>query len=113
MVQLKRNLEHPFTGTPDNTYRALGEETEVPDEIDIRYTNETFIEWIHELQADDSERIAKDPGNHRERGMLDYEQCTPIELELFITARHLELPRAPSFSRVEEIHDLARRQESG
>ena len=87
MVQLKCNLPAAFNGKTDNTYWAIGPLSATAGRKQRR-RGKTY--WVVDTTALSTRR--RDRENRKERGLLDYEQCTTAELKAFIQSRGLKLP---------------------
>jgi hypothetical protein len=95
MVQLKRDLPVPTRGIVDNTYWAVGEDAGSVSIEEQTFRKKNYIDLISmPLNA----RVVTDHANRKERGFLNYENCTMAELEAFITTRHLDLPSEDSYN---------------
>lgn len=84
MVQLKCDLPEPGDRDPDNTYWAIG------------HTASTIETWRSQhsdcepqsCHIDETIRL----NNRKERGLLDYGNCSVNELKDFILSRRIKLP---------------------
>jgi hypothetical protein len=95
MVQLKRDLRHMRDGTANNKYWAVGGEP-----WDVQWEESRFRKKKYEnlISAPVTARVVTDRANRKERGLLNYENCSIDELEAFIGARRLILPSADSYN---------------
>ena len=120
MVQLKRDLPRPRNGKADNTYWAVGDdardvelkELEFQKKKESRSRKRKRVDLISEPAT---ARIATDLANRKERGLLNYEDCSVAELEAFVGNRHLNLPsedsyRIPDLPSSISLRDMRRRQ---
>ncbi|GAB7335026.1 hypothetical protein MBLNU13_g06885t1 [Cladosporium sp. NU13] len=89
MVQLKRDLPQRTRDAPDNTYWAVGD-----DVWDVQRQEQGFRKkkYVNLISGPVTARIVTDRANRKERGLLNYENCSMDELEAFIEARHLIPP---------------------
>lgn len=95
MVQLKRNLPQPTRDAPDNTYWAVGDEVWDVQRKEQRFMKNKYVDLI---SGPVTARIVTDRANRRERGLLDYENCSIDELEAFIERRHLNPPSEDTYN---------------
>lgn len=82
-------------GTANNKYWAVGGEP-----WDVQWEEQRFRKKKYEnlISAPVTARVVTDRANLKERGLLNYENCSIDELEAFIGARRLNLPSADSYS---------------
>jgi hypothetical protein len=99
MVQLKRDLPYPTKYTPDNTYWAVGDRPGVVQQKEQRFRKKKYVDRISEPVT---ARIVTDRENRKERGLLNYENCTIAELETFVQRRRLAPPTEDTY----HVHDL-------
>lgn len=89
MVQLKRDLPEPGDRDPDNTYWAIG---------DTASTIESWKSQHSDCKACRIDDIIRH-NNRKERGLLNYLDCSIQELKNFILSRRIKLP----FSKVPRV----------
>ena len=95
MVQLKRDLPYPTKSAPDNTYWAVGDRGRNLQTQEQRFRKKKYADLISEPAT---ARIVTDRANRKQRGLLNYENCTIDELETFIRVRHLNLPNEDTYN---------------
>ena len=95
MVQLKRDLPYPTKGAPDNTYWAVGDRGWNLQVQEQKFRTKKYADVFSEPAT---ARTVTDRANRKERGLLNYEDCTTDELETFIIARHLNLPNKDTYN---------------
>jgi hypothetical protein len=84
---LKCNLPRPRKGTPDDTYWAVG----APSATAVRKARRAGkVTYVVDTEAPTPPR--RDRANRKERGLLDYEKCTILELTTFIQSRGISMP---------------------
>lgn len=94
MEQLKRDLPYPTKYTPDNTYWAVGDRLGVVQQNEQRFRKKKYVDRISEPVT---ARIVTDRENRKERGLLNYENCTIAELETFVERRRIAPPTEDSY----------------
>ena len=80
MVQLKRDLLNPKYSTANNKYWSIGGEA-----WDVQWEEQRFRKkkHINLISGPVTARIVTDRANRKERGLLNYENCSVDELEAF------------------------------
>jgi hypothetical protein len=99
MVQLKRDLPYPTKYTPDNTYWAVGDRLGVVQQKEQRFRKKKYVNLISEPVT---ARVVTNRENRKERGLLNYENCTIAELQTFVERRRLAQPTEDTY----HVHDL-------
>lgn len=114
MVQLRRDIPYPGPDELDNSYWAIGDIA-----YDVKWKEEDFKrkDWVDLISGPVTARVVTDRANRKERGLLDYDNCSLAELEAFIEARRLNppgntnAPPAPSTAATRTFRNTRARQD--